>query len=234
MRRGAHRSSGYYAGTKMRMKKVLAPTWAFACLAAACASHGTTIGASPASPDWRSIATDHDKARLRKWRVAWTRGLVKARASGHSTKIAAEGALLDPDAAIAWQPPAPGAYRCRTIKIGAQAEGLLDYVSYPPFDCRLRSKDGVLRLAKLSGSQRPIGLLLPYPPERMMFLGTMQLGDESRPFEYGRDRERDLAAVVERIGERRWRLAFPLPHFESIIDVMELTPAPEAEARSGP
>lgn len=211
----------------MRIALVFAPCWALVGLAAACASHHAAMGASPAPPDWRSVATDDDKARLREWRTAWTRGLAKAQASGHSAEIAGEGALLVPDAAIGWQDPVPGIYRCRTIKIGAQAEGLLDYVAYPPFDCRLRSKDGVLRLAKLSGSQRPIGLLLPDPPDRMLFLGTLQLGDESRPFEYGRDRERDLAAVVERIGERRWRLAFPFPHFESIIDVMELTPAPE-------
>ena len=210
----------------MRIASALAPLWAFLCLAAGCASHGAAVGDSPVPPDWRSVATDHDKGRLREWRTAWMRGLAKAQASGHGAAVAAEGTLLDPDAAIAWQDPAPGAYRCRTIKIGAQADGLLDYIAYPPFDCRLRKEKGLLRLAKLSGSQRPIGMLLPYAPNRMLFLGTLQLGDETRPFEYGRDRERDLAAVVERIGERRWRLAFPFPHFESVIDVIELTPAP--------
>jgi hypothetical protein len=32
--------------------------------------------------------------------------------------------------------------------------------------------------------------------------------------------------VGERIGERRWRIVFPYPHFESLADVIELTPLP--------
>lgn len=52
----------------------------------------------------------------------------------------------------------------------------------------------------------------------------MQLGDEMRIMSYGRDRERNLAGLVERIGERRWRILFPYPHFESTLDVIELVP----------
>ena len=40
------------------------------------------------------------------------------------------------------------------------------------------------------------------------------------------DETRDVAGYVERIGERRWRLVMPEPHFESQIDVMELVPGP--------
>jgi hypothetical protein len=43
--------------------------------------------------------------------------------------------------------------------------------------------------------------------------------------QYGRDRERDVAGYVERIGPKRWRLLMPAPHFESRTDVMELVPA---------
>jgi hypothetical protein len=50
------------------------------------------------------------------------------------------------------------------------------------------------------------------------------LGDESRALQYGRDTERDVAGFVERIGPNRWRLIMPRPHFESIMDVMELVP----------
>jgi hypothetical protein len=83
-----------------------------------------------------------------------------------------------------------------------------------------------MSFAKMSGSQRPIGHFLPFAgQQRMVFLGTLQLGDEARALEYGRDRERDMAGVVERIGENRWRLVLPYPHFESTIDVLELVPA---------
>ena len=152
------------------------------------------------------------------------RGLDKAEAAGHAAALAREGALLQPDAALAWQDPPAGDYRCRTLKIGAKSAGLLDYVAYPAFDCRIRIENGLMSFAKLTGSQRPLGLLLPYVGQRMVFLGTLQLGDESRALQYGRDRERDMAGVIERIGEDKWRLVFPYPHFESTIDVLELVP----------
>jgi hypothetical protein len=182
--------------------------------------------------DWRRIATDSDRSRIRQWRTAWVRGLEGARAGGHGPTLAREGVLLQPDAAIVWKTPPPGRYHCRTIKIGARREGNLDYVAYPAFDCRVRAEDGLLSFAKLSGSQRPLGLIFPDTARRMIFLGTLQLGDERRALEYGRDRERDMAGIVERVGERRWRIVFPAPHFESLVDILELVPANAGEERS--
>ena len=40
------------------------------------------------------------------------------------------------------------------------------------------------------------------------------------------DRGRDLVGVLERIGERRWRLVTPWPAAESNLDLLELVPAP--------
>jgi hypothetical protein len=200
------------------------------CAALALAGCGRSGGAEPLSaqaaapPDWRAIATAHDRERLREWRSAWIEGLRKARAAGFGPTITREGVLLAPDAAAEWRDIPDGDYRCRTIKIGAKSDGLLDYVAYPMFDCRVRREDGLVSFAKLTGSQRPIGHLLPTAGNRMIFLGTLQLGDETRALEYGRDRERDVAGIVERIGERRWRLVFPSPHFESMTDILELVP----------
>lgn len=177
-----------------------------------------------ASPDWRTIATEQDRGRIRGWRDAWMRGLAQARASGNGAAVLNEGVLLHPDAALAFADPHPGTYRCRVIKIGAKSAGLLDYVAYPFFQCRIRSENGLLSFAKLSGSQRPLGLLLPATGDRMIFLGTLQLGDETRALQYGRDPDRDMAGILQRIGDNRWRLVFPYPAFESTIDVVELVP----------
>jgi hypothetical protein len=190
-------------------------------LPAGCASPGAV---AEAPPDWQRIATEDDRERLSAWRSAWTRALAKAQAAGHDDELAREGELLAPDSAIEWKDPQPGAYQCRTLNIGARSEGMLDYVAYPPFACRISRENGLTSFAKTGGSQRPIGFILPYAPTRKVFLGTLQLGDETRALQYGRDRERDLAAVVERIGEKRWRLVFPYPHFESTLDVIELVP----------
>jgi hypothetical protein len=195
---------------------------AIGCATGNAAAPATTHAQTPA--DWRTIATESDRKRLGDWRTAWSRALEKAQAGGHAADISGEGKLLDPDGALTWLAPPPGLYRCRTIKIGAKSQGLLDYIAYPPFDCRIRIEGAMVRLTRLNGSQRPIGVLLPQNATRSVFLGTLQLGDETRALDYGLDRERDLAAVVERIGDKRWRLVFPYPHFESLLDVMELVP----------
>ena len=98
----------------------------------------------------------------------------------HGAEIAAEGILLDPDAAMTEPSPPPGDYRCRTIKIGARSEGLLNYVAYPAFKCRIESAgpEGSMGFTKLTGSQRPIGRFFADSARRMIFLGTNQLGDE--------------------------------------------------------
>jgi hypothetical protein len=175
---------------------------------------------------WRQVATEDDRRRLREWRDAFVEALEEARGSGHGAEIAREGALLEPDAGIPGAALPPGDYQCRTVKLGSQGEGGLDYVAYPAFRCRVSwGRDGLLHFTKLTGSQRPIGRLWPEHEQRQIFLGTMQLSDERQILSYGRDRERNMAGQIERIGERRWRLVFPYPHFESTLDVIELVPA---------
>jgi len=196
---------------------------AIAAPAAAQEDPARCAAADPAA-QWRSAASEDDRRRLRSWRRAWTEALAKAQAE-HGPAVTAEGALLRPDAALPRATPPPGPYRCRTIKVGAQGEGGLDFIAYPWFECRIAAEGGELRLEKLTGSQRPVGRLLADTDRRMIFLGTLVLSDEQRALRYGEDRERDMAGILERIGDSRWRLVFPYPRFESTLDVIELVPA---------
>ena len=175
--------------------------------------------------DWHLVATDADRARLRDWRGAFVEGLAAARRSGAGTKVNAEGALLAPDAALPGPAIPNGTYNCRVTKLGAKSAGLLDYIAYPAFTCRVRAERELQGLAKLSGSQRQVGLIFPGDALRTIFLGTLMLSDENRAMQYGGDPDRDVAGYVERIGPRRWRLLIPRPTFESQIDVIELVPA---------
>lgn len=174
--------------------------------------------------DWRHIASDEDRARLRDWRSALVDSVAAARRSGHGAEIDREGALLAPDVALGGPIP-DGVYRCRVIKLGAKSQGLLDYISYPAFSCRISPAGSLQRFDKLNGSQRLAGLIFPNDEIRGVFLGTLVLGDETRALQYGQDESRNVAAYVERIGPNRWRMLMPRPHFESQIDVMELVPA---------
>ena len=179
------------------------------------------------SRDWRAVATESDRLRLREWRSAFVDALRTARAGGHSADVAREGVLLDPDAALGGGPIPNGAYHCRVIKVGAKSAGLLNFVSYPNFNCRVGAQGALQSFAKLTGSQRQAGLIFPGDPLRQVFLGTLVLGDEAGAIQYGLDTERDVAGFVERIGTNRWRLIMPHPHFESQMDVMELLPSPQ-------
>ena len=198
------------------------------CLAlvlAGCSTVRQSAGMLPQwSNDWRQVATDYDRKRLRDWRKAFVDGLDAARKAGHAAEITREGALLDPDAALTGGAISSGSYACRVIKLGAKSQGMLDYVSYPPFICRIDQERDLQGFAKLTGSQRPVGLIFAGDALRQVFLGTLVLGDEREARQYGQDETRDVAAFVERIGPNRWRMVMPRPAFESQVDVVELVP----------
>lgn len=183
----------------------------------------TSLPADPAEANWRQMATQADRERLRNWRDAWTAGLARAGAS-ELAKADPKGGLFDPDVAKPGAVPPPGDYRCRVFKLGASGTAMAEFTSYPATDCTIADEGEVSSFYKSSGSQRPVGLIFRDDANRAIFLGTLVIGDEARPMQYGRDANRDLAGYVERIGDRRWRLVLPSPAFESLIDVVELVP----------
>lgn len=174
--------------------------------------------------DWKRVVTASDMDRIKAWRTAFVKALENARARGNAASIAGEGVLLDPDAAIEGAGIAPGQYRCRLIKLGTKSAALPAYSVYSDFACTVSDEGEVLSFTKTNGSQRPVGLIFPGDDRRQIFLGTMMLGDETRPMDYGRDAMRDMAGAVERVGANRWRLILPYPNFESLMDVIELVP----------
>jgi len=197
-------------------------------LALAGCTHSREVVAPPNSDrptdTWRSLVTEDDRGRLRHWRTSWTDALASAQPA-NAAAIGREGALLDPDAALPGARLPSGDYRCRWIKLGAQGAGNGAFTIYEPRTCRIAAEGSRLHFTVLDGPQRPIGTLFPDTGRRMIFLGTLQLGDEALSYRYGRDRERDMLGLLERIGERRWRLVLPAPHFESLLDVIELVPS---------
>ncbi len=207
------------------MTRFLAPAAALLTLSACNALTGPREIIGRETSEWRVAATGADRQRLSDWRSTFVEALTKARAAGHGAEIAAEGALLEPDSGTVGSPIPNGDYRCRVLKLGAKRPGLLDYVVYPAFNCRIRQEKAFQGFAKMSGSQRPVGVIFPGDSMRQVFLGTLVLGDEKRAMQYGRDPDRDLAAFVEKIGPNRWRMVLPRPAFESTLDVIELIPS---------
>lgn len=194
-------------------------------LAGCAGSDAFTARVSELPTNWRAVATEDDRNRLRKWRDAFVEGLAAANRT-NANDVRAAGVLLQPDLGIDKPMPPVGDYRCRTTKLGSSDPGSdMTYIEYPWFECRVEDRgNGTLRLTKLTGSQRPIGTIFEAERNRAVFLGVLQLSDETAKIPYGRDKDRDMAGWVQRIGAARWRIIFPRPHFESVIDVLELVP----------
>lgn len=197
---------------------------------AACAATPPPPPPPPASTgaalmDWRGVITSADRDRHRRVAAAWTLALQQARRQPGSGDLNALGELIQPQAARPGVAPPPGGYRCRTVKLGSQGgEDGLGYVVYGWFACRIEQTPQGLKFSKLTGSQRPSGLLFPEDDRHMVMLGSMALAQEPAASTYGRNPERDLVAVLERIGEARWRLVLPWPQNESNLDLIELVP----------
>ena len=173
---------------------------------------------------WRPLITGEDADRLRTWRKAWDEALPEAR-EADAAAIAAEGALFEPDQAQAKAMPPAGDYRCRIFKLGSQHPLVKGFTAYPWGRCRVGAGGEVEAYDKLDGLQRPHGLVFQNVDARSVFLGTLVLGDETAALRYGIDDTRDMVGYIERVADARWRLVLPYPHFESILDVIELVPA---------
>lgn len=200
---------------------------------AACASTSPAPPPPPPGPpgatvlrDWRSIVTANDRDRYARREAAWRLALEQARRQTGSGDLRAVGDLIEPAAARGDVAPPPGAYRCRTVKLGSQGgEAGLGYVVYDWFACRIERTPNGLKFSKTTGSQRPSGLLFPEDARHMVMLGSLALAAEPAANSYGQRPDRDLIAVLERIGEARWRLVLPWPQNESNLDLIELIPA---------
>lgn len=203
---------------------------------AGCASTAPSTGAPPPPPppgpmgevrlDWRGIVTSGDRDRYQRRDAAWALALEQARSQPGSGDLSAVGDLIQPRAAQGGVTPPVGDYRCRTVKLGSQGgrDGL-GYVVYGWFACRIEQTPRGLKFTKLTGSQRPSGLLFPEDDRQMIMLGSMALASEPAANSYGQRPDRDLVAVLERFGSDRWRLVIPWPENESDLDLIELVPA---------
>lgn len=175
--------------------------------------------------EWRTQASDPDIERISRLPAAWTEALAAARKGGFARKLAAEGPLLDPGAAQPRAVPAPGAYLCRLVRLGATARRAPAFSTAKPGFCHVTADGERLSFTREAGSGRPAGYL--YEAEdgrRMIFLGTAAEGNAA-PLGYGENPARDLVGVVERVGPFRWRLVLPSPG-PSLLDVYDLVPAP--------
>lgn len=183
----------------------------------------SALAATATAQPMTCTPTRADTERLSRLDQAWRDGRAEAIKGGAAEELRRLGPAADPRVALGRPQPTPGRYQCRTLKLGAASEGMPPYVAYGWFKCQVTlTPGGDLILRKTTGSQRPVGLICPDDRLKARFVGTLELGDEVRTPRYGADAERDLIGEVRRIGDERWRIAFPWPAYESKLDILEL------------
>jgi hypothetical protein len=178
--------------------------------------------------EWVRAAAPEDVQKIERLPMAWSEALAEARRGGFSRQIRAEGALLEPGAGLPRAAPPPGSYNCRLIRLGSLNSRDRAFVSHKPFFCFVGVNDDQLSITKQTGSLRPGGYLWDTEStKRLIFLGSVALGNEEGPLAYGEDKARNMAGVFERYGNLRYRLLVPWPGRESKLDVFELIPTTE-------
>ena len=204
-----------------------------ALLAAGCAQRnhippGATVVVGPAqtvvASDWRAVASATDIAGIDALIPAWLEALKMSRAkSPRETKF--EASLISPDTALTHPLPAPGRYRCRAVRLGqgAAPRGRA-FVAQRTGFCFVGTDAAWLTFTTETGVRRPGGRLWLDGDRRLVFLGALApLGGSTAP-PYGADPSTDRAAVLERIGNFRWRLVFPSSARDAAIEIVELIP----------
>lgn len=182
------------------------------------------VGPTPRSEVWKAVATAADEDRLARLGLAWKEALDDA-GKTNAADIRREGKLLLPRSALPRPEPTPGSYNCRLIKLGKATPKSKSFETFKPFFCYVEVENDLLTIVKQTGSQRPAGRLwADDEATRLVFLGSLALGDETQPLAYGDDPKRDMAGVLERIEPFKWRLVIPWPQSTSKLDVFELTP----------
>ncbi len=177
---------------------------------------------------WLGVANSEDANRIQRLETAWSNGLAEARSGGFGNDIRAEGRLLDPDAALPKPAPTPGSYSCRMIRLGRERARGPAFQKFKHFFWYVEGEGDLFTIVKQTGSQRPAGRLWEDDNEsRLIFLGTLALGNEEEARAYGEDPKRDMAGVFQRIAPFEWRLVIPFTQSGARLDVFELTPVAE-------
>jgi hypothetical protein len=171
---------------------------------------------------WRATATSDDQQRIDGLSDRMQRMLAAIPAAVR-TRVAAERPLLDPNSGLDAPALSPGSYQCRLVRIGGR-RGVLSYKS--DF-CYIAVVDGKQSFTKQTGTQLPGGWLFDDDKgKRLIFLGTLRPQQAPSAPPYGQVRQRDVAAVIERIAPFRWRMALVKNdgQGDQMLDIYELIP----------
>jgi hypothetical protein len=154
---------------------------------------------------WRQVASPRDSALLDGLPARWGTALAAARAAGLSKRLDAERTLLLPSARLARAAPAPGPYRCRSIRLGERR-----WTASAPAYCFVGVEQGQLTLATEIKGLHVGGYLWELKEgDGLVFLGALAPGAGKAATAYGESPASDSATSAI-----AW--SCPLPRPESL------------------
>lgn len=177
-----------------------------------------TVTSTAVDEAWRGIATQADQDRIAALPSLWSRARAAVPRAGRA-RLAAEGALVLPDAALDAPALPPGPYHCRLIRFGGRA----GIASFTPDFCYVEVHGATVSFTKQTGENLPQGWLYPDTARRQVFLGTFR-NKSGATAKYGTDPAHDVAGLVERVSPFRWRLTLVRSGSTGMLDVYELVP----------
>ncbi|SDO98460.1 protein of unknown function [Phyllobacterium sp. YR620] len=164
------------------------------------------------------LITKSDQARLDKYEATRTAAVDAARKGGTSGDVAQlDGVLAKPTLAFNEGFDMVGNWQCRTIKLGKQPPLTI----YGWFKCRVTDDGSGWMLEKTSGSQRTKGRFYTESDKRLTYLGAGYVAGE-KPKRYGAGPDTDQVGYAYRTGKNEFRIEFPAPALESLMDIIEL------------
>ncbi|QND53554.1 DUF4893 domain-containing protein [Phyllobacterium sp. 628] len=165
------------------------------------------------------LITASDKTRLEKYQQTRTKAVDEAKKSGTPADISTLNQILTkPNLPFSQDFDMTGNWQCRTIKLGGMAPAL---VIYGWFKCKVTDDGSGWALEKVTGSQRTKGRFYTESDTRLTYLGTGYVSGK-KPAKYGAGPETDEAGYAYRTGKNAFRVEFPAPYRESLMDIMEL------------
>lgn len=164
------------------------------------------------------IITKADQARLDKYQETRSAAIDQARKAGAEADVKQlDETLAKPDLAFGESFNMVGDWQCRTTKLGKEPP----LTVYGWFKCRVADDGSGWMLEKTSGSQRTKGRFYTDSDTRLTYLGASYIAGE-KPKNYGAGTDTDQVGYAYRTSDNEFRIEFPAPARESLLDILEL------------
>ena len=164
------------------------------------------------------IITKPDQAKLDKYEETRSKAVSEAKKGGGLTDVKQlDEILAKPRLPFNQDFDLTGNWKCRTTKLGNESK----LVIYSWFKCRVTDDGSGWMLEKTSGSQRTKGRFYTESDNRLTYLGVGYVAGE-KPRNYSVGPDVDQVGYVYRTAKNEFRIEFPAPARESVMDILEL------------